>query len=103
MSDGLIFRKSQREIVSNTSIPRRTVRQRRKKAPKPHLISLGIKVSARTIRRELRRVGYQRSKKRLGFALKYRWWGISDYTTFRIWVTRRIDEKRYISYMRSVY
>ena len=90
--------KSQREIVSNTSIPRRTVRRilrqehsrrdRRKKAPKPHLMSvrqirqcirhisrdwstrrltfeqvrtqLGIEASARTIRRELRRAGYRR-------------------------------------------
>jgi hypothetical protein len=90
--------KSQREIVSDTSIPRRTVRrillqehsrrERRKKAPKPHVMSvrqirqciphiskdwstrrltfeqvhtqLGIEASARTIRRELRRAGYRR-------------------------------------------
>ena len=88
--------KSQREIVSDTSIPRRTVqrilrqehsrRTRRKKDPKPHLMSirlirrcirhisrdwstrrltfeqvrtqLGIQASARTIRRELCRVDY---------------------------------------------
>ena len=89
---------SQREIVSQTSLPRRTIRRilhqesshrlRKKKAPKPHLMSvreirqcirhiskdwstrrlsfeqvkaqLGIKASARTIRRELRRAGYRR-------------------------------------------
>jgi transposase len=173
--------KSQREIVSDTSIPRRTVRRilkqehsrrdRRRKAPKPHLMSireirrcirhisndwstrrltfeqvrtqLGIQASARTIRRELRRAGYRRciacprpyisrkqAKKRLGFALEHRWWGTSDYAAFRqdgkvggdwrkviwsdeatfetgkcgrIWVTRRVDEKRCTSCMRSVY
>jgi hypothetical protein len=57
---------------------------------------LGIEASTRTIRRELRRAGYRRyiacprpyisrkqAKKRLGFALEYRWWGTSDYTAFR--------------------
>ena len=172
---------SQREIVSQTSLPRRTIRRilhqesshrlRKKKAPKPHLMSvreirqcirhiskdwstrrlsfeqvkaqLGIKASARTIRRELRRAGYRRciscprpyisrkqAKKRLAFALEHRWWGTSDYATHRddgkpggdwrkviwsdeatfevgkcgrIWVTRRIDEKRCTNCMRSIY
>jgi Transposase len=52
---------------------------------------LGVKASARTIRRELRRAGYRRciacprpyisrkqAKKRLDFALSHRWWGTSD-------------------------
>ena len=90
--------KSQREIVSNTSLPRRTIRcilrqesshrLRRRKAPKPHMMSireicccirhisrdwstrrltfeqvktqLGIQASARTIQRELRCAGYRR-------------------------------------------
>ena len=90
--------KSQREIVFQTTLPRRTIRTilrqesshrlRRRKAPKPHMMSireirrcirhisrdwstrrltfdqvrtqLGIQASARTIRRELRRAGYRR-------------------------------------------
>lgn len=90
--------RSQREIVVKTTLPRRTIRRklkqesshrvRRRKAPKPHMMSasnirqcirhisrdwstrrmsfeqvraqLGIQTSARTIRRELRRAGYRR-------------------------------------------
>jgi transposase len=57
---------------------------------------LGIQASARTIRRELRHAGYRRyiscprpyilrqqAKKRLGFALEYRWWGISNWAAHR--------------------
>ncbi len=57
---------------------------------------LGVKASTRTIRRELRRVGYRRcitcprpyisrkqAKKRLDFALSHRWWGTSDYVAHR--------------------
>jgi len=57
---------------------------------------LSILASARTIRRELRCVGYRRciacpwpyisrkqAKKRLGFALEHWWWGTSDYVAFR--------------------
>jgi len=126
--------KSQREIVIKTTLPRRTIRTilrqesshrlRRRKAPKPHLISireirrciryiskdwstrrltfeqvkaqLGIQASTRTIRRELRCVGYRRyiscprpyisrqqAKKRLGFALEHRWWGTSNWAAHR--------------------
>jgi hypothetical protein len=104
---------------------------------------LGIQASARTIRRELRRAGYRcciayprpyvtlkQAKKRLGFTVEHRWWGISDYAahtgegrqggdwrkvrwsdkaTFktvksgRIWVTCRVDEKRCLNCIRSVY
>jgi len=66
----------------------------------------------------------------LGFALEHRWWGTSDYAahrddgkqggdwrkviwsdeatfetgkTGRIWVTRRVNEKRCTNYIRSVY
>jgi Transposase len=114
---------SQREIVSKTFLPRRTIRRilhqessrriRKKKAPRRHLMSireirrcirhisrdwstrrlsfeqvkaqLGVKASVRTIRRELRRVGYRRcivcprpyisrkqAKKRLDFTLSHR-------------------------------
>ncbi|TVY31395.1 Transposable element Tc1 transposase, partial [Lachnellula subtilissima] len=90
--------KSQRQIASQTSLPRRTIRrilhqesshrERKKKAPKPHLMStreirrcirhiaqnwatrrlsfsqvkaqLGVQASIRTIRRELRAAGYRR-------------------------------------------
>jgi Transposase len=104
---------------------------------------LGIKASARTIRRELRRAGYRRcisclrpfitraqAKKRLAFAYEHRWWGTTDYAAHRnngkqggdwrtviwsdeasfetgkrgrMWVTRRIDERRCQSYIRSIY
>src|SRR6266536_14093 len=131
-------RNSQRDIVCKTSLPRRTIRRilhqetskrdRRKKAPRPHLMSireirrcirhisrdwstrrmsfeqvkaqLGVKASARTICRELRRAGYRRciacprpyisrkqAKKRLDFALSHRWWGTSD------WAAHRTDGK----------
>ena len=126
--------KSQREIVAQTSLPRTSIRRilrqessrraRKKKAPKPHLMSireirrcirylskdwstrrlsfeqlrthLGVQASARTIRRELRRVGYRRciacprpfisrkqAKKRLAFAIEHRWWGTLDYALHR--------------------
>ena len=57
---------------------------------------LNIEASARTIRRELRRVGYRRciacprpfisrkqAKKRLDFAFSHRWWGTSDWAASR--------------------
>jgi hypothetical protein len=59
--------------------------------------ALNIPASARTIRRELRKAGYQRciacsrpfisriqAKKRLGFARLHRWWGTSDYAASRL-------------------
>ena len=101
---------------------------------------LGIKASARTIRRELRKLGYQRciscprpfisraqAKKRLSFARIHQWWGTSDYAARREgggdwwkvifsdectwetgrkgrgWITRRTDEKRCSTCIRSVY
>ena len=101
---------------------------------------LNIEASARTIRRELRRVGYRRciacprpfisrkqAKKRLDFAFSHRWWGTSDWAasregggdwrkviwsdecifelgkTGRVWITRRIDEKRCPDCIKSVY
>ena len=72
-------------------------------------------------------ISRKQAKKRLGFALEHRWWGTSDYAahregggdwrcviwsdkaTFevgksgRIWVTRRVDEKRCTDCMRSIY
>jgi hypothetical protein len=101
---------------------------------------LGIKASARTIRRELRRAGYRRciacprpfisraqAKQRLFFTRVHRWWGTSDYAATRegggdwrkviwsdectwetgrkgrAWITRRTDEKRCSTCIRSVY
>ena len=63
--------KSQREIVSNTTLPRRTIRRilhqesshrlRKKKAPKPHLMSV------REIRRCIRHIANNWSTRRLTF------------------------------------
>ncbi len=104
---------------------------------------LNLLMSARTIRRELRRAGYRRcitcprpfisrpqAKMRLAFSHEHRWWGTSDYAahredgrqggdqrkvvwsdeaTFetgksrRIWVTRRVDERRCLDYIQSIY
>ncbi|PMD39605.1 hypothetical protein L207DRAFT_512616 [Hyaloscypha variabilis F] len=89
MSNGLIF---------NWSTRRLTFEQVR--------TQLGIEASARTIRRELRRAGYRRC---IACPRPYISHRRSDEATFkigkyrRIWVTRRVDEKRCISYMRSVY
>ncbi|PMD43343.1 hypothetical protein L207DRAFT_509860 [Hyaloscypha variabilis F] len=58
--------------MSNSLIFKHSRRERRKKAPKPYLISLDEATF------EIGKCG-------------------------RIWVTRRVDEKRCISYMRSVY
>jgi hypothetical protein len=73
---------------------------------------------------------HKQAKKRLDFVLSYRWWGTSDYAVYRddgkvggdwrkvvwsdeatfevgkcgrIWVTRRVDEKRCTNCMRSIY
>ena len=89
-----------------------------------------INASTTTLRRALRAAGYRRcvacprpfisrkqALKRLAFARKYRWWGTqewkavlwSDEATFetgkrgRIWVTRRPDEKRCNTCIKSVY
>jgi hypothetical protein len=66
------------------------------------------------------------AKKRLAFAYKHRWWGTSDWAASReggdwrkvirsdecifelgkngrVWVTRRVDEKRCSDYIRSTY
>jgi len=75
-------------------------------------------------------ISRMQAKKRLGFALEHRWWGTSDYAahrrdgrqggdwrkviwsdeaTFdigkdgRVWVTRRVDEKRCPDCIKSVY
>ena len=89
-----------------------------------------IQASTTTLRRALKAAGYRRciacprpfiskkqAKRRLNFAFKYRWWGTqqwkvviwSDEATFetgkrgRIWVTRRPDEKRCNTCIKSVY
>ena len=83
-----------------------------------------------TIRRVMKEHGYRRciacrrpfiskqqAKRRLDFAIKYRWWGTADWkkviwsdeATFetgkrgRIWVTRRPDEKNHPDCIQSVY
>jgi transposase len=93
-------------------------------------IACHIDASATTIRRALKRAGYQRCiacprpfinakavKKRLDFARKHRWWSIqqwkvviwSDEATFetgkrgRVWVTRRTDEKACPNCIKSIY
>jgi len=120
----ILYTSATRHTIRNILHQEHSYRSRKNKVYKPYLISvreirqyiryivrdwstrrlsfeqvkvqLGIKASARTIRRELRRTGYRRcivyprpyiSRKqaviRLGFALDHRWWGTSDYIVHR--------------------